>query len=283
MKSYVDLVRRRLEDRGNNILGNLERFMEPQLRFTMRIFGDCLDEETRGRMFAGFSEHLAEQEMRAFAADFVPAYTAYAIAELEEKKKDGERHEPPFLTQEEYQEMAVREKWPRIAEHMDFVPPLQLRREVARAAMLFRPYMLSDPGFNEGVLEFSLYFDLLQRLDSVSETRLREAAGEIAPRIAAAVAATSEEEREALLREIRSAAATVGGTARRPGDAPGSTDGEVPAGGPAGIPPPGSEEHPRHDDAEGPSPLRAGPPRSADRRGDPADRPSLPREVPFLL
>ena len=90
MNSYVELVRRRLEDRGNNILGNLERFMEPQLRFTMRIFGDCLDEETRGTMFSGYSEHLAEQELRAFAADFVPAYNAYAIAELEEKKKDGE-------------------------------------------------------------------------------------------------------------------------------------------------------------------------------------------------
>ena len=211
MKTYVDLVRRRLEDRANNIVGHLERFMEPQLRFTMRIFGDCLDEEARGTMFAGYSEHLTEQELRAFAADFLPAYTAYAIAELEEKKRDGERHVPPFLTQEEYQEMAVREKWPRIAEHLDGVTSLQLRREVARAAMLFLPGMLSDPGFNEGVLEFSLYFDLLQRLRSVSERRLREAAGEIAPRIAAAVAAASEGERKALLREIRSVAATAAG------------------------------------------------------------------------
>jgi len=211
MESYVALVRRRLEDRGNNIVGHLDRFMEPQLRFTMRIFGDCLDEETHGGMFAGYSEHMAEQELRAFAADFVPAYTAYAIAELEEKKKDGERYEPSFLTQEEYQEMAVREKWPRIAEHMGSVTPLQLRREVARAAMLFLPCMLSDPGFNEGVLEFSLYFDLLQRLRSAPEARLREAAGEIAPRIAAAVAAASEEEREALLREVRTAAATAAG------------------------------------------------------------------------
>jgi len=211
MKSYVELVRQRLEDRGNNILGNLERFQEAQFRFTMRIFGDCLDDEARGTMFSGYSEHLTEQELRAFAGGFVPAYTAYAIAELEEKKKDGERYEPPFLTQEEYQEMAVREKWPRIVEHLDFVPPLQLRREVARAAMLFLPDMLSDVGFNEGVLEFSLYFDLLQRLRSVSEARLRKTAGEIAPRIAAAVAATSEEEREALIREIRTAAATAAG------------------------------------------------------------------------
>ena len=211
MNTYVDLVRRRLEDRGNNIIGHLERFMEPQLRFTMRIFGDCLDEETRGTMLSGYSEHLTEQELRAFAADFLPAYTRYAIAELEEKKEGGERHEPPFLTQEEYQEMAVREKWPRIAANLDGVTPLQLRREIARAAMLFLPEMLSDPGFNEGVLEFSLYFDLLQRLGSVSEPRLRETAGEIAPRIAAVLAATSEEERKALLREIRAAAATAAG------------------------------------------------------------------------
>ncbi len=211
MKSYVDLVRRRLEDRGNNVLGNLERFLEPQLRFTMRIFGDCLDEEAFAGMLSGYSEHLAEQELRTFAADFLPAYTRYAIAELEEKKKDGERHYPPYLTQEEYQEMAVREKWPRIAEHMDGVTPLQLRREIARAAMLFRPYMLSDNGFNESVLEFSLYYDLLKRLRSVPETRLRAAAGEIATRIAAAVAATAGEGQEALLREIRTAAAAVAG------------------------------------------------------------------------
>ncbi len=211
MESYVDLVRRRLTDRNDNIAGNLEQLGDWHLRFTMRIFGDCLDEEARGGMFSGYNEHMAEQELRAFAADFVPAYTRYAIAELEEKKKDDERHEPPFLTQEEYQEMAVREKWPRMAEHMDFVTPLQLRREVARAAMLFRPYMLSDPGFNEGVLEFSLYFDLLKRLRSMSETRLRETAREIAPRIAEAVAAASEEEREALLRYIRTSVATAAG------------------------------------------------------------------------
>ncbi len=55
MKSYAELVRTRLEDRASNILGNLDRYMEPQLRFTMRIFGDCLDEETRGKMFTGYS------------------------------------------------------------------------------------------------------------------------------------------------------------------------------------------------------------------------------------
>jgi hypothetical protein len=211
LKSYVELVRRRLQDRTANLLGNLEGLPEAQLRFTMRIFGDCLDEDTRRSMFAGYSEHLTEGELRSFARLFVPAYTEYAVAELEEKKRGGERFGPPFLTQEEYQEMAVREKWPRIAERPDQVPPLQLRREIARAAMLFRPYMLSDPGFNEGVLEFSLYYDLLDRLHPVPEGALREAASAIAEGIARAVEAGSTEEAEARVREIRNMAASVAG------------------------------------------------------------------------
>ncbi len=127
------------------------------------------------------------------------------------KKKDGERFFPPHLTQEEYQEIAVREKWPRIAEHLEDVSPLQLRREIARMGMLFRPYMLSDPGFNEGVLEFALYFDLLSRLAEVSLADLRALAREIARLVERAVAAKSIEECEKVLPRIRIAAAKAAG------------------------------------------------------------------------
>ena len=211
MNSYVELVRHRLEDRSANLLVNLDELPEAQLRYTMRIFGDCLDEENCGKMFEGYSEYQNEKELREFAKTFVPAYTKFAVAELEEKKKDGERFEPPFLTREEYQEMAVREKWPRIAERLDAVDPLQLRREVARAAMLFRPYMLSDPGFNEGVLEFSLYYDLLSRLAPVPYGKLLDAAARIASGIAEAVAAGATPEWEERLREIRKTVASVAG------------------------------------------------------------------------
>lgn len=211
MESYVDLVRRRLTDRNDNIVGKLEELGDWHLRFTMRIFGDCLDEEKRKELLAGYTEYLTEKELRDFARDFIPAYTVSAIAELEEKKKDGERFDPPYLTQEEYQEMAVLEKWPRIGRHVEHVTPLQLRREIARMGLLFRPYMLSDPGFSEGVLEFALYFDLLDRLAARSPEELRAAAAAIAPLVDRAVAAGAGEACDAVLREIRTAAARVAG------------------------------------------------------------------------
>jgi len=95
MKSYVELVRVRLEERSANLLVNLDELPEAQLRYTMRIFGDCLDEETRGRMFEGYSEHLHEKELREFAKTFVPAYAKYAVAELEEKKRTASGSSPP--------------------------------------------------------------------------------------------------------------------------------------------------------------------------------------------
>jgi hypothetical protein len=211
MLSYVELVRHRFEDRHANIMGNLDKLSDWHLRFTVRIFGDCLDEEKRKELFGNYTEYWSDSELREFVRLFLPGYSEYAIAELVEKKRDGERFDPPWLTQEEYQEMAVREKWPRIANHLEHVAPLQLRREIARAGMLFRPYMLSDPGFNEGVLEFALYFDLLDRLAKRSPEELRAVAGEIAAMIDRAVASGTPQECEPILRQIRESAARAAG------------------------------------------------------------------------
>ena len=103
MESYVDLVRHRFEDRHANIMGNLDQLSDWHLRFTVRIFGDCLDEEKRKELFGNYTEYGSESELREFVRHFLPAYSEYAIAELVEKKRDGERFEPPWLTLEEYQ------------------------------------------------------------------------------------------------------------------------------------------------------------------------------------
>lgn len=211
MQSYVDLVRQRFEDRHSNIEGSIDKLDEVQLRYTVRLFGDCLDEEKRKECFGNYSEYWTETEIREYVKNFLPAYTEYAISELIEKKKEGERFDPPWLTQEEYQEMGVREKWPKIAVHLDHMEPLQLRREIAKAALLFRPYMLSDPAFNEGAVEFALYFDIMDRLGKLSPGELRAVAGEIAPVIQEAVAARAPSECEPILRRVRETASRAAG------------------------------------------------------------------------
>lgn len=209
--TYVEIVHKRLSDRAANILANVEDLGEAQLRFTVRIFCDCLDDEARARLLGNYSEYWTEKEIRAFVKEFVPAYTEYALAELAEKKRDGVRFDPPWLTREEYQEMAVREKWPRIAAHLEEMEPLQLRREIARLGLLFRPYMLSDPGFNEGVLEFALYFDLCDRLAVLPPEALRRLAASVAPLVERALGEGSGEACERTLGEIRAVVARAAG------------------------------------------------------------------------
>jgi len=211
MDSYLELVRHRIEDRSANVLLNVEKFGEAQLRFTVRIFADCLDEDTRKRLLGNYSEYLTESEIRDFVKGFLPTYTDYAIAELEEKKRDGERFDPPWLTQEEYQEMAVREKWPLIAKNIKEVGLLQLRRELAKTGLLLRPYMLSDTGFNESALEFALYFDLQDRLDGLTKEELRSLAASVAPLVDQAVSKEAGEECEEILRRIRLLVAKAAG------------------------------------------------------------------------
>lgn len=234
MDSYLELVRHRIEDRGANVLSNIEKFGEVQLRFTVRIFADCLDEETRKRFLGNYSEYLTESEIREFVKGFLPAYTDYALAELVEKKRGGERFDPPWLTQEEYQEMAVREKWPRIAGKLNEVAPLQLCRELAKAGLLLRPYLLSDPGFNEGVLEFALYFDIKDRLGGLSEEELRSVAASVAPLVDRAVLAGAGEECEEILRLIRMLVAKAAGLSLDPQELIGPLMERYPREGPPG-------------------------------------------------
>jgi hypothetical protein len=234
MESYVELVHQRIEDRTANVLLNIEKFGDVQLRFTVRLFADCLDEETRQRLLGNYSEYLTSSEIRDFVKGFLPPYTEYALAELAEKKRDGERFDPPWLTQEEYQEMTVREKWPRIAANLKDVTPLQIRRELGKAGLLFRPYMLSDPGFNEGALEFAVYFDLVDRLGPVPAETLRYVAASVASLVEQAVSSGAGEECEDILRRIRMLVAKTAGLSLDPRSLVGPVMERYPREGPPG-------------------------------------------------
>src|SRR4030067_1570207 len=69
IESYRELGRHRLEDRSANIRANLEKLGEGHLRFTMRIFGDCLEEEGRGKLLKEYTEYRTEKARPAWAKE----------------------------------------------------------------------------------------------------------------------------------------------------------------------------------------------------------------------
>jgi hypothetical protein len=202
--TYRSLVSPRLKNREGNILSNLPQMVEGQLRFTVRIFADCMEEEDIGHFLEGYSEYMVEDKLRDFVGDFVPKYTAYAIAELEARKEKSEGFAPEQITGEELQEMAIVEKWPKLEKNPAVFSNLRLRREISKLALLLRPYMLTDPGWNESLLEFSLYFDIQEKLKGLSDQELHGAVGKIAPIVLKASKTKDIKGKEEILKEIRS-------------------------------------------------------------------------------
>ncbi|RMG60952.1 MAG: hypothetical protein D6713_01410 [Deltaproteobacteria bacterium] len=202
-RSYKELVARRLREREKNIMANIAKMEEDQLRFTVRIFADCMEEEEERKFLDGYTEYMPTEELRKFVEEFVPAYTDYAVRELEEKKKRGEDFEPEHITGEELQEMALKEKWPRIAAKPQAFSRRKLIREIAKVGLCLRPYMITDPAWNESVLEYSLYYDLQEKLSALTDDELHGAAREIGKMVGEADSTRVISEKEKVLSRMR--------------------------------------------------------------------------------
>lgn len=209
--TYRTLVTRRLTSREGNIMSKLPDMDESHLRFTVRIFADCMEEEDMERFLEGYSEYMVEEQMTVFVEEFVPKYTEYAISELEARKKRSEGFAPDQITGEELQEMAIKEKWPKLAEKPEAFSNLRLRREIAKLALCLRPYMLSDPAWNESLLEFALYFDIQEKLKELSEDEIHHAVMRIAPLVIEADNVKGIKEKEEKLRGVRALVLSLAG------------------------------------------------------------------------
>lgn len=207
--TYRSLVSQRLKDRQGNIMAKLSELDDGQLRFTVRIFADCMEEADMERFLDEYSEYMVEEKLLDFVGDFVPEYTSYAISELEARKEKSEGFEPEQITGEELQEMAIIEKWPKLEKNPEVFSNLRLRREISKLALLLRPYMLTDPGWNESLLEFAIYFDVQEKLKGLSDEVLHTAVKEIAPIVLKASKTKEIKEKEKILREIRSFVLTL--------------------------------------------------------------------------
>jgi hypothetical protein len=92
-------------------------------------------------------------QTRQVVEGFIPRYTEHALAALEGKRLTQGTSLRDF-TDEELQGMSAAEKWGLLPGDPSALHPYQLRR---------------DPGLGEAAVEFSGYFDLLERLAGIPE------------------------------------------------------------------------------------------------------------------
>ncbi|NIO15457.1 MAG: hypothetical protein GTN70_00365 [Deltaproteobacteria bacterium] len=209
--TYRSLVTGRLLAREGVIMTKLSEMQERELRFTVRIFADCMEEEDMERFLDGYSEYMIEEDLMKFVGDFVPKYTAYAIAELEQRKEKSEGFEPEQITGEELQEMAIKEKWPKLGKKPEAFSSLRLRREIAKLALCLRPYMLSDPGWNESLLEFSLYYDIQEKLKELPVEEIHDVVRKMASMVLQADKVKGIKEKEEELSKVRAYVLSLAG------------------------------------------------------------------------
>jgi len=144
---------------------------DAELRWTVRLFRDCLSPAEEQEMLGDYSEYLELNQMRQVVASFIPRYTEYVLEALETK-----RFTPGTslgdLTDEELQSMSAAEKWSLLGDDPSTLRPRQVRRELARLFMCLNFDLFHDPGLGEAAVEFNVYLELLERLAGVSDTAI---------------------------------------------------------------------------------------------------------------
>lgn len=139
---------------------------DEELRWTVRVFADCLSPEQRAAHLAAYSEHWDVERLRRFVATLIPQYTALALEHL--RRKTGSRgRRLRALTDEELQGMTLAEKWSLVAEDPAGLRPYQLRRELARLFMCKSYDLFHDNGLSEAAVEFPAYHRVREALEGL--------------------------------------------------------------------------------------------------------------------
>ena len=162
----IESQRRYIERRADELLERIPFMRETELRWTVRVFRDCLSTAAQEEMLRDYSEYLELHQMRHVVKSFIPRYTQHALEALEAK-----RFTPATslgdLTDEELQAMSAAEKWSLLANDPSSLDPDQVRRELARLFVCHNFDLFHDPGLGEAAVEFNAYLDLLERLGRV--------------------------------------------------------------------------------------------------------------------
>ncbi|MGH7473247.1 MAG: hypothetical protein ACREJW_04840, partial [Candidatus Methylomirabilales bacterium] len=160
-----------IEGRAKELLERIPFMDDAELRWTVRVFRDCIPLAEQQEILRDYSEYLELHQMRQVVESFVRRYTEYALEALAAKRfTPGTSLQD--LTDEELQNMSATEKWSLLEADPSALRPYQLRRELARLFLCVNFDLFHDTGLGEAAVEFNVYPDLLERLTGTPDAAI---------------------------------------------------------------------------------------------------------------
>ena len=82
-QSPIEAKRQYLRQRAQQLLKRVNRMDDEELRWTVRVFADCLSPRQRMAFLGAYSEHWPVEDRRRFLPVFIQRYTQVALDTLE--------------------------------------------------------------------------------------------------------------------------------------------------------------------------------------------------------
>jgi hypothetical protein len=164
----ISSQRRFIERRAEELVERLPFMEDEELRWTVRLFQDCLSDVAQREMLHDYSEYLDLHQMRQVVEEFIPRYTIHALHALDAKQSTTGQCLRD-LTDEELQGMSAAEKWDLYQRDPAALEPYQVRRELARLFMCLNFDLFHDTALGEAAIEFNAYLDLVDRLGGLAD------------------------------------------------------------------------------------------------------------------
>jgi len=68
----IEPQRRYIQSRAEDLLGRVESMTDEDLRWTVRLFADCLDPTEREGLLRGYNEYLRLEDLQRFVSGLSP-------------------------------------------------------------------------------------------------------------------------------------------------------------------------------------------------------------------
>ena len=172
-QSTVESKRLYLRQRAQQLLERVDRMDDEELRWTVRVFADCLPPRQRMAFLGAYSEHWPVEDRRRFVTGFIHRYTQVALDTLE-RAEAGRGLGLAALTDEDLQGVSAAEKWSLVVDDPGGLSPDQLRRELARLFMCKSFDLFHDAGLSEAAVEYPAYHRMREALEACPDAFIDE-------------------------------------------------------------------------------------------------------------